>query len=232
MSDAPKVSADWTAGRMAFQLAPHYERYVLAGSPGYSPAAAKLFDATLALGEPAAMVLAKEQYPLFRFLVGLLGAKRVLDIGTFTGLSAMAFAEGIGAEGRVVTVDRNRAWIEMARPHWAAAGVAARIDARIGEADDVLRTLAREGRSFDIAFIDVDKARVPEYVELTFAVLAARGVLLVDNTLWHGWVMDSAHVDADTAGMRRFNEAIARDSRFEAVIVPIGDGMTMVRRRT
>lgn len=228
----PEVSADWTAGRMAFQLGADFERYVLEHSAGYSPAAARLFDETVALGEPAAMMLAKEQYALLRFLTGLLGCRRALDVGTFTGLSAMAFAEGMGTSGRVTTVDRNRAWIEIAKRHWDAAGVIDRIDVRIGEALDALRELARApGDRFDIAFLDVDKARVGEYFELMLPLLAPRGLLIVDNTLWHGWVMDPARTDADTGGMRRFNDRVAGDPRVEAAVLPVGDGMTLIRRR-
>jgi caffeoyl-CoA O-methyltransferase len=226
------VSADWTPGRMAFQLGADLERYVLEHSPGYSPAAARLFEETVALGEPAAMMLAKEQYPLFRLLVGLLGCRRALDIGTFTGLSAMAFAEGMGPAGRVTTIDRNRAWVDIAKAHWTAAGVSDRIDVRIGEATEALRDLARSsGKPFDIAFLDVDKAHTLDYFELTLPLLGPRGLLIIDNTLWHGWVMDPARVDNDTDGMRRFNERVASDPRVEVVVLPIGDGMTLVRRR-
>jgi caffeoyl-CoA O-methyltransferase len=228
----PEVSADWTAGRMAFQLGADFERYVLEHSPGYSPAAAKLFDETVALGEPAAMMLAREQYPFFRFLAGLLGYRRALDVGTFTGLSALALAEGMGPEGRVTTIDRNRAWIEIATKHWDAAGVAGRIDVRIGEALDILRSLSSApGNLFDVAFLDVDKARVGEYFELVLPLLAPRGLLVVDNSLWHGWVIDGSRTDDDTSGMRRFNDAVARDPRVEAVVLPVGDGMTLIRRR-
>jgi caffeoyl-CoA O-methyltransferase len=225
------VSADWTPGRMAFQLGADFERYVLEHSPGYSPAAARLFEETVALGEPAAMMLAREQYALLRFLVGLLGCRRALDVGTFTGLSAMAFAEAMGPAGRVITIDRNRAWVEIARRHWHAAGVSSRIDARIGEAIGVLREVAHSTtEAFDIAFLDVDKARVLDYFELLLPLLAPRGLLVVDNALWHGWVMDPARGDDDTAGMRRFNESVANDRRVEAVVLPVGDGMTLVRR--
>jgi caffeoyl-CoA O-methyltransferase len=228
----PEVSADWTAGRMAFQLGAAIERYVLEHSPGYSLAVARLFAETEALGEPAAMMLAKEQYPFFRLLTGLLGCRRALDVGTFTGLSAMAFAEGMGPQGRVTTIDRNRAWIEIARKHWDAAGVAGCIEVQIGEALDVLRGLASAPvERFDIAFLDVDKARVGEYFELVLRLLAPRGLLVVDNSLWHGWVMDARRTDDDTAGMRRFNDSVARDPRVETVVLPVGDGMTLIRRR-
>ena len=232
MSDTAIPPADWTPGRMAFMLPPVLESYVLGHSPGYDASAAALADETVALGEPGVMMLGKEQFALFRFLCGLLGCRRALDVGTFTGMSALALALGVGPQGQVVTIDRSAAWLPIARRHWLAAGVAERIAVRQGEALDVLRGLvAARTAAFDIAFIDVDKARVREYVDLTLALLAPRGVLMVDNVLWHGWVLDPAKQDADTEGMRRFNRDIAGDARVEAVVVPIADGVSLIRRR-
>lgn len=232
MNEAAIPPADWTPGRMAFMLPPVLESYVLAHSPGYDAAAAALADETVALGEPGVMMLGKEQFALFRFLCGLLGCRRALDVGTFTGMSALAFALGVGEHGQVVTIDRSAAWLPIARRHWQSAGVAGRIDARQGEAVDVLRDLAAARTApFDIAFIDVDKARVREYVDLTLSLLAPRGLLIVDNVLWHGWVLDATKQDSDTQGMRRFNQDIASETSVEAVVVPIADGITLVRRR-
>jgi predicted O-methyltransferase YrrM len=217
---------------MCFQLDPALEPYVLEHGGGFRPHGAELAAATEALGEPAVMMLAKEQYALFRFLATHLRCRRALDLGTFTGLSALAFAEGVGSEGRVVTVDRDPTWLDIARSHWRAAGCETRIDARVGEAIDVLAQLAGEpDQRFDIAFIDIDKARVSEYVEMTLGILNPGGLVMVDNVLWHGWVLDPARDDADTAGMRRFNDAITSDPRVETVLLPIADGMTLIRRR-
>lgn len=224
--------ADWTAGRMAFQLPDALEGYVLAHSTGYDDVAAALAAETVALGEPGVMMLGKEQFALFRFLCGLLHCRRALDVGTFTGMSALALATGMGPEGRVVSIDRTQAWAEIAHRHWTAAKVMDRIDMRIGEAIDVLHALAAAGeRPFDIAFIDVDKARVSDYVEIVLGLLAPGGLIIVDNAAWHGWVLDAARSDADTEGMRRFNRDIARDPRVEAVLLPIADGMNLIRRR-
>ncbi len=217
---------------MCFQLDPALEPYVLERGGGYRPHGAALAAATEALGEPAVMMLAKEQYALFRFFAAHLACRRALDLGTFTGLSALAFAEGMGPEGRVVTVDRDASWLDIAKSHWRAAGCESRIDFRVGEAVDVLKQLAAEPEQrFDIAFIDLDKAHIGEYVELTLRLLDPGGLLMVDNVLWHGWVLDPARDDADTVGMRRFNDAVTRDPRLDAVLLPIADGMTMIRRR-
>jgi predicted O-methyltransferase YrrM len=227
----PNATADWTLGRMAFQLEAEMESYVLSHSTGYGASGTALVDETAALGDPAAMMLGKEQYALFRFLAGLLGCRRALDVGTFTGLSALAFADGMGPEGKVVTIDRNRAWVDLARKHWESAGAGGRIDARVGEAVDVLAQLAGAGERFDIAFLDVDKTRIQEYFDRTLELLAPRGLLMIDNALWHGWVLDERRTDADTRGMRDFNDRLIQDTRFEVSLLPIADGLTLVRRK-
>jgi predicted O-methyltransferase YrrM len=217
---------------MCFQLDPALEPYVLERGGGFRPHGAALAAATEALGEPAVMMLAKEQYALFRFFAAHLRCRRALDLGTFTGLSALAFAEGMGPDGQVVTVDRDPAWLDIARAHWRAAGCEHRIEMRVGEAIEVLERLLEESEQrFDIAFIDIDKARVGEYVDLTLRLLSPGGLVMVDNVMWHGWVLDPARDDPDTSGMRRFNDAITRDPRVDAVVLPIADGMTLVRRR-
>jgi caffeoyl-CoA O-methyltransferase len=224
------VATDWTPGRMRFQLAPEVERYLLDHSTVYGAAGVALVRDTVALGDPAVMLLAPEQYSLLRFLTGLVGARRALDLGTFTGLSALAFAEAMGPDGHVLTVDRNAGWVAMARSYWQLAGVDDRIETRIGEASDVLAALPRH-EHFDIAFIDVDKACVHHYVEATLQVLAPRGIIVVDNVLWHGWVMDPDRQDADTQGMRELNDRIAADPALEVAMVPVGDGVRLIRRR-
>ncbi len=177
------------------------------------------------------MMLAKEQFALFAFLTRILGCTRALDIGTFTGLSALAFAESVGPDGKVVTIDRSDEWSEIALRNWQRAGVADRIETRRGEAVDVLEELAAEGERFDVAFVDIDKARTQLYFEALLGLLNPGGLIMIDNTLWHGWVLDEERTDPDTSGMRDFNERLVVDPRVAAVIVPIGDGVTLIRRR-
>jgi predicted O-methyltransferase YrrM len=228
MTNAERPS--WTPGTMAFQLDDAREAYVLANSPGYAKAADALARETQALGDPAVMMLGKEQYALLQFLVHLVGGRRALDLGTFTGLSALALAEAM-PDGRVITVDRSREWTQIAERHWIAAGVRARIDARYSEVDAALDELVAKREVIDFAFIDVDKAGLPRYAEAVLRLLAPNGVMAVDNTLWHGWVLDPARTDADTQGVRRFNARVAQDPTLETVMLPIADGMTLVRRR-
>jgi predicted O-methyltransferase YrrM/uncharacterized protein YciI len=226
-----RASQSWTPGEMCFQLGAEVERYVASHCAGFSASAATLARETAALGEPAVMMIAKEQFALFRFLAEFAGWRRALDIGTFTGLSAMAFAEGMGPTGRVTTIDRNPDWLQIARRHWSAARVDDRIDVRTGEASAILADLTAQAARFDVVFIDVEKARVNEYFELAFELLQPGGLIMVDNALWHGWVMDGARLDADTSGMRKFNDWIATDPRVQATLLPIADGIWLIRRR-
>jgi len=221
----------WTLGRMAFQLEPGVEAYILSHSAGYGASGAGLVAATEALGDPAVMMLAKEEYALLRFLAGAPGCRRALDVGTFTGLSALAMAEGMGPEGRVVSIDRRADWTEIARRHWRSAGVDDRIEVRLGEAIDLLGDLPTEA-TFDLVFLDVDKAGLTRYVERALQLLSPAGVIAVDNTIWHGWVLDASRNDADTQGVRDLNDRIAADPGLEVVLLPIGDGLTLIRRRT
>ena len=234
-AEPPKAaSADksWTPGEMCFQLGAEVEDYVVAHNEKPGSGSTAIADETAALGEPAVMMIAREQYAFFRFLAESLGSRRALDVGTFTGLSALAFAEGMGPGGQVVTIERNAQWLEIARRHWNAAGVSDRIDARVGEAGALMTELAGSApASFDIVFIDVEKSRVAEYFEIALDLLAPGGLIMVDNALWHGWVMDRTRVDADTAGMRSFNDRVAVDARLTAVLLPIADGIWLIRRR-
>jgi predicted O-methyltransferase YrrM len=229
----PTVTKDWTLGEMCFQLPTAIEKYILSHSVSYGAAGAALVEETASLGDAAVMMIGKEQYVLFRFLTELLGCKRALNVGTFTGLSTLAFAEGVGPDGRVTTIDRNAAWVDIARRHWTAAGVSDRIDVRVGEALDILSQLSasRDGL-FDIVFIDVDKARVRNYFEYAFALLAPNGLIMIDNALWHGWVLDESRIDANTDGMRKFADDVADDPRLQLAILPVADGITLIRRRT
>jgi len=213
---------------MAFQLPPEREAYVIANSSGYSKAAAALAAETAALGDPAVMMLGKEQYGLIKFLARLVGCRLALDLGTFTGSSALALAEA-SPHTHVITVDRSKEWSSIAERHWRAAGVRDRIDARHVEADEALTELTKRGERIDFAFIDVNKAGLPRYADAILQLLSPSGMIAVDNTLWHGWVLDPQRTDADTEGVRRFNRRVATDSSLESVVLPIADGMTLVR---
>lgn len=215
---------------MAFDPPPVLKDYLLQHTSGFTSVFRQLYEDTEALGEPSVMMLGHEQVAFFQLLVSLTNARRVLDLGTFTGISALAFATALGGDGRVVTVDRNPQWVDFARPYWQRAGVADRIEPVVGEAVDVLRSMRERSDSFDVVFIDVDKRHTARYVDESLAILAPRGVVLVDNALWHGWVLDDAITDADTEGMRSFNRQIRSNGAIDVAMLPLGDGLTILRR--
>jgi predicted O-methyltransferase YrrM len=193
----------------------------------------RLRQATVALGRPAGMQIAPEQGQFMALLVETLGAGAILEIGTFTGYSALVMALAQPPGGRIVTCDTSPQWTELARQFWIEAGVADRIDLRLGPARDSLDALLAQGRadSFDIAFIDADKTSYGDYYEACVRLVRPGGLILVDNVLWSGRVADPTNQEADTIALRRLNARLHDDDRVTLAMVPIGDGLTMARRR-
>jgi caffeoyl-CoA O-methyltransferase len=162
-----------------------------------------------------------------------MGARRCLEIGTFTGYSALAVARALPADGVLVACDISADYTARAKPYWREAGVADKIDLRIGPALETLDGLLAQGQagSFDFAFIDADKANYENYFRRTFELVRRGGLISVDNVLWSGAVVDPARDDEDTRAIRAFNRALAGDSRVTISLVPIGDGLTLARKR-
>ena len=183
--------------------------------------------------ENANMQISPEQGQFMALLVELIGARTSLEVGTFTGYSALAVALALPEGGRVVTCDISEDWTRMAHRYWEAAGIRERIDLRLGPAADTLDELLEEPGegSFDFAFIDADKEGLEAYYERALRLVRTGGVIAVDNTLWHGKVADPAVDDADTVAIRRFNEKVRDDERVSLSLVPIGDGLTLARKR-
>jgi predicted O-methyltransferase YrrM len=207
--------------------------YILAHGVREHPALERLREETAELGEPARMQIAPEQGALIGLLVELSGARRVLEVGTFTGYSALAMALALPADGRLVACDVSEEWTSIGRRHWREAGVADRIDLRLGSALDTLDGLLAEGGadSFDMMFIDADKRNYDGYYERGLELVRAGGLIMVDNTLWSGRVADPGEIDESTAAMRAFNEKLGKDERIRVSIVPVGDGLTLALRR-
>jgi caffeoyl-CoA O-methyltransferase len=162
-------------------------------------------------------------------LTRLLGVRSAVEVGTFTGYSSLCIAEGLARGGRLLCCDVSEEWTSIAREHWQRAGVADRIDLRIAPALDTLRTLSTDAH-IDLAFIDADKPNYPHYFDEIVPRLSRSGVLLVDNVLWGGRVIASDADDENTVAIRAFNTKVAADSRVECVMLPISDGLTMIRR--
>jgi predicted O-methyltransferase YrrM len=181
----------------------------------------------------AGMQVAAEEGALLAMLVRLLGARQVLEIGTFTGYSSTAMALALPADGRIVCCDLSTEWTDVARTAWTDAGVAGRVDLRIGPAVDTLDELLAAGQesAFDLAFIDADKPSYDAYYERCLRLLRQGGVIAIDNVLWSGRVADPSVHDESTDAIRALNAKIAGDERVDPVIVPVGDGLTLARKR-
>lgn len=181
----------------------------------------------------AGMQISPDQGAFMQFLVRALGVRRYLEIGVFTGYSALAVALALPEDGRATALDRSDEWTGIARRHWAEAGVAHKIDLRLGPAAQSLDALLAEGRkgAYDFAFIDADKENYELYFDRCLALVRPGGVIAADNTLWDGAVIDASDTDADTEAIRAFNRARHGDERIDLCLVPIADGLTLARKR-
>ena len=179
------------------------------------------------------MQIAPEQGALMALLVELTGARRCVEVGTFTGYSSTAVALAMPPEGSLVCCDISREWTDVARRYWARAGVADRIELRLGPALDTLDAMLAEGQaaSFDFAFLDADKDRYPEYSDRLIALLRPGGLLAIDNVFWGGDVADPSVDDPSVRAIRSMNQALAEDGRVSLAMVPIADGLTLARKR-
>jgi caffeoyl-CoA O-methyltransferase len=181
----------------------------------------------------AGMQIAVEQGALLSMLVKLLNARRVLEIGTFTGYSSTAMALALPRHGKIVCCDVSKEFTDVARRTWAAAGVEDRVDLRLAPALETLEALlAEEGAgSFDLAFIDADKTNYRGYVEAALLLVRQGGLIAIDNVLWSGRVIDADDTDEDTQAIRDLNADLANDERVDIAMVPIADGLTLLRIR-
>jgi caffeoyl-CoA O-methyltransferase len=221
MADHPK----------SFFLSPEIHEYLIAHAPPIDDVQRWLIDETRTrVGDLSIMQISPEQGALMTMLTRIVGVRRAVEVGTFTGYSALSIARGLAEGGRLVCCDVSEEWTAIAREAWGKAGVEQSIDLRIAPAIETLRALPMD-EPIDLAFIDADKVGYAAYYEELLARLAPSGVILVDNTLWSGSVVDPARDDDDTIAIRAFNEMVAGDERVESVILTVGDGLTLIRRR-
>lgn len=213
-------------------LTPELYQYLLDVSLREGPALRALREETAA-HSMARMQIAPEQGQFMALLVKLLGARRCLEVGVFTGYSALAIAEALPEAGELVACELNADYARIALRHWQAAGVEERIQLRLGPARDSLDALLAQGQAgcFDFAFIDADKPVYIDYYERVLQLLRPGGLVAVDNVLWGGSVIDEGEQDEDTVAIRAFNEQVSRDERVEISLVPIGDGLMLARKR-
>ena len=177
----------------------------------------------------ASMQTAPEQGQFLALLVRLTGAKKILEIGVFLGYSSTSMALAMPPGGKITACDRSEEFTTQARQTWAEAGVAPKIELRLGPALDTLEALIADGHggSFDFAFIDADKANYLNYYERALVLVRSGGLIVIDNVLWHGAVIDPADTSADTEAIRAFNRSLHADARIALSIVPLGDGLTL-----
>ncbi|MGF1640493.1 MAG: class I SAM-dependent methyltransferase [Rhodospirillales bacterium] len=206
--------------------------YLCSVSLRETPLQRRLRDETRAMPE-ANMQISPEQGQFMALLVQLIGAERIVEVGTFTGYSALAMAAVLPASGRLVACDVSERWTAIARRYWAEAGLSDRIDLRLAPAMTTLDDLiaAGEGGRYDFAFIDADKENYRGYYERVLTLLRPGGLVAVDNVLWGGRVVDPTKRDNDTEAIRAFNTALRDDRRVDLSLVPIGDGLTLARKR-
>ena len=207
-------------------------QYLLRVSLREPPLLARLREETSRL-ERANMQIAPEQGQFMAHLVELLDARKALEIGTFTGYSALVVALAMPPDGRLIACDVSEEWTAIGRRYWEEAGVADRIDLRLGPATATLDGLlaAGAGETFDFAFIDADKTGYDGYYERSLRLLRPGGLIAIDNVLWNGNVYDQSIQDADTVAIRALNEKLLSDERVSISLVPIGEGLTLARKR-
>ena len=166
-------------------------------------------------------------------LVELLGARNILELGAFTGYSALVMALALPDDGQVLTCDVNRERTAIAQKYWNESGVGHKIDLHLGPAVETLEMLLSSGQAegFDFAFIDADKASLDSYYELSLRLIRPGGLIAVDNTLWHGKVIDPQATDQDTEAIRAINAKLRVDQRVSLSVIPIGDGLALARKR-
>ena len=181
----------------------------------------------------AGMQIGEDQTAFMTLMAKLIGAKRAIEIGTFTGMSAIAVARALPPDGELICCDVNEEWTSIAKRYWAELGLADRITLRLAPAEMTLDALIDngDGGTFDLAFIDADKTGYDTYYEKCLTLMRPGGVILLDNMLWHGRVADPSDRDEDTVALRNLNEKIGEDDRVDSCLVSIGDGVMMARKK-
>ena len=211
-------------------LSADVQEYLVAHGAGIDSIAQELIDVTAELGRISGMQIAPEQGAFMTMLTRLLGVRFAVEVGTFTGYSALSIARGLAPGGRLLCCDVSDEWVSIGRPFWERAGVAERIEVVIAPAAETLAALP-DDPCIDLAFIDADKGSYQIYYEEVLRRLSPKGIILVDNVLWGGRVADpdaNLEENPDTANIREFNASVVADPRTTQVMLPISDGLTLI----
>lgn len=212
-------------------ITPALQEYITSRSTRRDDLLADLAAETERLGDIRRMQIAELQGTFMGLLVRAIGARRAVEIGTFTGYSAICVARALPADGRLLCCDVSTEWTDIARRYFDRAGVALKIDLRIAPALQTLASLPADLPPFDFGFIDADKRNQGNYFEALIGRLRPGGVLCIDNVLREGRVLDASNHDPDLAAVRALNDALPRDPRVEVAILPIADGLTIIRKK-
>jgi len=214
----------------SFFLTPEIHGYILDHIDAPDALQRELIEETAKLGPIAMMQIAPEQGAFMELLVRTSGARRAVEVGTFTGYSALCIARALGPEGRLLCLDTSEEWTAIARRYWERDGVADRIELRLAPGAETLAVLPRQAL-FDFAFIDADKPAYRTYYEEILARLRPGGLIVCDNVLWNGRVVDPQADDPQTREIRAFNDFVARDPRVDRSMIAVGDGLMIARKR-
>ena len=211
-------------------LTPELHSYIVAHSDPIDPVLVDLSEETTRLfPDRKGMQIGPEQGVFTTLLTRLSGARNVVEVGTFTGYSSICFARGLPDDGTLLALDISEEWTSVARRYWERAGVSGKIELRIGPALESLRALPEDTR-FDLAFLDADKTGYLDYWEELVPRIRPGGLLLADNTLSHGRVIDPEQTSPHVQGIRDFNDRVVADDRVSQVLLPLGDGLTLARK--
>ena len=202
-------------------------------SVGYrqDPIIDTLVKETKALGEVAIMQIAPEQGQLLEIIVKIAKVKRCLEIGRFTGLSTLCMAKGLPEDGKIIAVDNSDEFLSLANKFWEQANVLDKIESVIGQGVEVMQSYIDRQFSFDLIFIDADKNNYPHYYELSLELLPSNGIIIIDNMLWGGDVVDLSNNDTQTETIKSLNEKIQKDERVDFSLLPIADGLSFIRKK-
>jgi caffeoyl-CoA O-methyltransferase len=211
-------------------LTPKLYEYAVAHGHNGDPVRAELAVETTKLGPISGMQIAAEQGTLMGILAAAIGARSAVEVGTFTGYSALCVARALPADGKLLCCDVNEEWTSLGRRYWERAGVANKITLKLAPAAETLKALPAS-HTFDFAFIDADKTNYAVYYEEILKRMRPSGLILLDNVLWSGRIMDESVQDTDTQALRKLNDFIAKDTRVEAVMLAVADGLTIVRKK-
>jgi caffeoyl-CoA O-methyltransferase len=211
-------------------LTPKLYEYLVAHGHNGDPLRAELAAETAKLGPISGMQIAAEQGTFMAILAAATGARSAVEVGTFTGYSALCVARALPADGKLLCCDVNEEWTSVGRRYWERAGVANKITLKLAPAAETLKALPAS-HTFDFAFIDADKTSYAIYYEEILRRMRPSGLILFDNVLWSGAVIDETKQEADTQALRKLNDFIAKDTRVEAVMLGIADGLTIVRKK-